>query len=56
MTLIRAETEGYDIVGFSKATTKSLTSKTGSKKSNFQVNVDPLNLFKKTGIHVYILQ
>ena len=31
MTLIRAETEWYDIVGFFKMTTKSLASGTGSK-------------------------
>ena len=30
ITLIRAETERYDIVRFSKVTTKSLTSGTGS--------------------------
>ena len=30
MTLIRGETEMYDVVGFSKVTTKSLASGTGS--------------------------
>ena len=34
ITLIRAETERYDIVGFSKVTAKSLASGTGSKESN----------------------
>ena len=33
-TLIRAETESYDIVGFSKVTAKSLASKTSSQVSN----------------------
>ena len=32
ITLIRAETERYDVVRFSKATTKSLTSGTGSNE------------------------
>ena len=32
--LIRAETERYDIVRFSKVTTKSLASGTGSEESN----------------------
>ena len=32
--LIRAETERYDIVRFSKLTTKSLASGTGSEESN----------------------
>ena len=34
ITLIRAETERYDIVRFSKVTTKSLASGTGSQESN----------------------
>ena len=34
MSLIRAETERCDIVGFSKVTTKSLASGTGSLESN----------------------
>ena len=34
ITLIRAETQRYDIVRFSKGTTKSLASETGSKQSN----------------------
>ena len=34
ITLIRAETERYDIVRFSKVTTKSLALGTGSKESN----------------------
>ena len=34
MTLIRAEAERYDIAGFSKVTTTSLASGTGSKESN----------------------
>ena len=34
ITLIRAETERYDIVRFSKVTTKSLASGTGSLESN----------------------
>ena len=34
ITLIRAETERYDIVRFSKVTTKSLASGTGSSESN----------------------
>ena len=34
ITLIRAETERYDIVRFSKVTTKSLASGTGSSGSN----------------------
>ena len=34
MSLIRAETEMCDIVGFSKVTTKSLASETGSQESN----------------------
>ena len=34
ITLIRAETERYDIVRFSKVTTKSLASGTGSYESN----------------------
>ena len=34
ITLIRAETERYDIVCFSKVTTKSFASETGSWESN----------------------
>ena len=34
MTLIRAETERFDIVGFSKVTSKPLASGTGSQQSN----------------------
>ena len=34
MTLIRAETERYNIGGFSKVTTTSLASGTGFKESN----------------------
>ena len=34
ITLIRTETERYDIVRFSKVTTKSLGSETGSWESN----------------------
>ena len=48
ITLIRAETERYDIVRFSKVTTKSLASGTGSYESNeldlranVPVNFDP---------------
>ena len=34
ITLIRAETERYDVVRFSKVTTKSLASGIGSQESN----------------------
>ena len=34
MTLIRAETERYDIAGFSKVTTESLASVAGSQESS----------------------
>ena len=34
MTLIRAQTERYDIVSFSKVTSKPLASGTGSQHSN----------------------
>ena len=60
MSMIRTETERYDIVDFCKVTVKSLAWGTGSYRSqmnqvrtNLQVNVDPGQ--DKTGVKTRLM-